>query len=145
MGIVKKSLGFVGKAVGYIANEAIRSSTGVDIKEEINKGKRETKEIDRDIAELERDKENFISREGEQAYQDKKAELERTKNDIIRAKAFSVKASLEGAINEKENEYRKQIEEFSDKQLLYLEERKETPDFLKKLVKEERQKRENRN
>lgn len=107
MGLIKGLLSFTGKVVGEIANEAVKTTVGVDIKGEIEKGKRETREIDYYLKELEIDKEEFIKQNGEEAYEEKKRKLEKRKTDIIKCNMMNTEAKMKDGMKEIENEYQK--------------------------------------
>lgn len=141
MGLIKGILSFTGKVAGELANEAVKTTLGVDIKGELENGKRATREIDYYLEELERGKEEFIKQNGEKAYDDEKRKLEKRKNDIIKCKMMATEAKMKAVTQEKKDEYQRKIKQFSDEQLEYLERREETPNFLRNLVQEEQKKR----
>ena len=47
MGIIKTVFKYTGKAIGWIANEAVANSIGVDIKKELSEGRGKRERITR--------------------------------------------------------------------------------------------------
>ena len=140
MGIIKTVFKYTGKAIGWIANEAVANSIGVDIKKELSegRGKRERTEIAYQIKEYESKKEDIVKSEGEAVYNEELAKLKKKQIAINKAEALRIKAKLENNILEKEELYREKIRTFSDEQLNYLCDNPDTNKVIRRLAEEEK-------
>ncbi len=145
---IGRIVGSVFKGIGWMCNEMFKEATGIDVKEIVSplaESYKEGESISKEITEFEANKESFIKDYGEDEYY---LELEYLKDSYemelgdFKDTFNGMKYDFEDVIQKRKKEkiiiVKKKISKMSDKQILYVLNKKEVSPNMYELLEQER-------